>query len=208
MTNVGNYQCIHPRCTVNHLLNPVLAHLYDFTPQQFVEMYVAATGQLQESLRENGTGSRSLAFLAGMRISMECYMKGLWVGLVATPAEVVHDASGGQPILLLEKLQRIVFSQIFKADPAKNKTVSMPTGQIFDANDVLNLFTHTTAEIVYVGCASSMQSFFNPQFYSNVDGVITKQVNTLRYVAGMFRAGKTKREIISELQSRFHGQPV
>lgn len=134
-------------------------------------------------------------------------MKGLWAGLVATPAEVIHDASGEQPIMLLEKLQRIVFAQVLKADSAKNKTVSMPTGQTLDANDLLNLFAHTTAEIVYVGCASSVQSQFTPQFYANIDAVISKQVNALADVAGFFRAGQTKREIIATLQGRFRGQP-
>jgi hypothetical protein len=207
MKSPASYQCVHTKCKINHLLNPVLAHLYQFTPQQFVELYLAATRQLQESLRDNAAAKRTLPFLAGMRVSTECYMKGLWAGLAASPAEVVHDASGEQPIILLEKLQRIIFSQILNADPTKLKTVSLPTGQNLDANKFLNLFTHTTAEMVYVGCASTVQDSLGPHFFSNVDAVITNQVNTLREVANMFRLGMTRAETIAVLRSRFRGQP-
>ena len=130
---------------------------------------------------------------------MECYMRGLWAGLIATPLEVVHDASGEQPILLLEKLSNIVFSQVLgQQQPVLSFKTRSGLETVYD---LLNTTAHTTAySLAFSVCATPEQW---KKMHSGIDAHIENQLKTLRVVAQELKEGKSRKEIISDVRQYF-----
>jgi hypothetical protein len=126
-------------------------------------------------------------------------MRGLWAGLVATPLEIIHDASGEQPILLLEKLSNIVFSQVLGKQSMPSFSFKTPSGGLETVNDLLNTTAHMTAYfLAFSVCATPEQV---ATMHSGLDTLIEGQLKTLRKVARLLKEKKTRKEIISEIRA-------
>ncbi len=68
------------------------------------------------SMQNDAVDNRKGAFITRLRDYKECYFKGLWVGLMATPEQIVHDASGEKPWLMLAELAKRVCTTVYDED--------------------------------------------------------------------------------------------
>jgi hypothetical protein len=192
--------CCYQKCTANHFEDPVLAWIYLLTPVQLTELYANALEEMLLSLRADSDHDRYASYITRLRGSMECYMRGLWAGLVADPLEVVHDASGEQPVMLLEKLSNIVFSQVLGKQPIPSfsfKTV----GAFESVGDLLNTTAHMTAYLLALSAVATPEHM--KKMLSGIDAHIEHQLRTLRKVAQLLKEGETRREIISVIRAIF-----
>ena len=89
-------------------------------------------------MRNDANNNRKGAFIARLRDYKECYLKGLWVGLMATPEEIVHDASGEKPRLTLTKLVKRVGTEIFHEESKVSARCLTQRNTKFEAMDILN----------------------------------------------------------------------
>jgi hypothetical protein len=125
-------------------------------------------------------------------------MKGFWVGLVATPDEVVHDASGEQPFLSIEKLSRIVFSQVLGQQVMPSFSFKTPNRMDLSVYDLLNISTHMTAYAIVIAHFVTDEQF--GQMYSPIDKLIMAHARTLQNVSRQFLEGKSRKQIITDLR--------
>lgn len=193
--------CCYAKCAAKHLEDPVLAWIHQLTPAQLTELYAKAVGEMLLSLRDDADRGRYASYITRLRGSMECYMRGLWAGLVATPLEVVHDASGEQPILLLDKLSNVVFSQVLgQQQPMPSFKTRSGLETIYD---LLNTTAHTTAYSLAFSVWAAPAPQLWEKMHFGIDAHIENQYRTLRVVAGQLNEGKNRKEIISDVREHF-----
>ncbi len=192
--------CCHSKCKAKHLEDPILAWVHGLTATQLTRLYADAVRELLLSLREDAKAGRPVGYLTRLRLSVECYMKGLWVGLVASPDEVVHDASGEEPYLLIRKLNRIVFSQVLGRQVVPSFSFKIPGGRDFDINDLLNTSTHMTANSLAIARSITREELVRMHF--PIDRLMVAHFKTLQHVVRQLSEGKTRGEIIGDLRSR------
>jgi hypothetical protein len=202
MISLINQACCHPKCPAKHLEDPILAWIYQLTPAQLTELYANALGEILLSLRDDADHGRYASYFTRLRGSMECYMRGLWAGLVATPLEIVHDASGEHPILLLEKLSNIVFSRVLGKQSAPSLSFTAPIGGLQTVSDLLNTTAHMTAYILAFSACATPELVM--KMNSGLNTLIEGQLKTLRKVARLLKEGKTQREIVSDIRRVEH----
>jgi hypothetical protein len=130
---------------------------------------------------------------------MECYLKGVWVGLIASADEVVHDASGERPFFLIEKLQRRVFSEVLGQSVLPSFSFTTPNGTKFDATDLLNSSAHMTVSSILAAHYTTPQQFM--QFHFQIDKLMVGHNNLLHDVADQLKKGKSRKQIIADLRS-------
>jgi len=199
MASSGVQTCCYPKCAVNHLEDPVLAWIHQLSPAHLTELYANAAGEMLLSLRDDADRGRYASYFTRLRGSMECYMRGLWAGLIATPLEIVHDASGEQPVLLLEKLSNVVFSQVFGQQQPVPYLQSFKTwGGLETVYDLLNTTAHTTAYSLAFSVWATHQTV--EKMHSGINAHIENQCTTLREVARQLKEGKNRKEIISDVR--------
>jgi hypothetical protein len=191
--------CCHPSCKVDHLLDPALAWIYALAPTQISEMYADAVRQNHDSMLDDLKAGRSASFFMRVRLTAECYMRGLWVSLIASPKEIIHDASGEPPHLSLEKVTNIVFSHLIDSRKPV-KTFALPSGKNFEVNDLLHVHAHSTAYVLpfaYFVKETNLQKFTT--HFRDCAG-------TLRRVSRRLKEGKSRKHVITELRNAFSEQ--
>ena len=197
MTNTTPTPC--PLCGKDHLSDLVLQFLHKLTPQQLVEMYANALKQMLLSTRDDLRNSRQASHLSRIRTTMECYMKGVWVGLLASPDEIVHDASGEKPrYLMLAKLSEQVGLDVLGIDLNLYQPAKTPKGVEFTPMHLLNTATHMTAYFIAFAFYLSPEQV--QKTYSDVDKLMEAQVGTLLTINRKLKEGKTRGEIIAEIR--------
>ena len=138
------------------------------------------------------------AFISRLRDSEECYFKGLWVGLIATPEEVVHDASGAKPRKTLAKLEEIVAKTVFNEDTTLSKNLAEPSEPGFKAMDLLNTSTHLTA--MFLIYRSELPDADVANMYAWGLRRIQTQAAHLNYSSDELKTGKDRKDIINGLR--------
>jgi hypothetical protein len=165
-------------------------------PVDLAHLYADACEQQWRSAADDLKAGRKTSFTTRLRLALECYMRGLWASLIATPEEVVHDASGEQPCYLLEKMRRIVFSQVL-GEQAEQKVVTTPVDNTLDINFLLNTTAHSTAYVL------PYAHFVSSEKLSSLETLLKLQAATVRKVARLLGEGAPRAEIILELR-KFH----
>jgi len=188
-----------PLCGEDHLTDVVLAHLHTLTPQQLVEMYANALQQMLLSTRDDVRNDRQASHLSRIRTTMECYMKGVWVGLLASPEEIIHDASGEKPRdLMLAKLSEKVGLEVLGIDLNLYQSAKTPKGTEFTPMHLLNTATHMTAYFIAFAFYLSPEQV--QKTYSDIDKLMEAQVRTLLTINRKLIEGKSRDEIIAEIR--------
>jgi hypothetical protein len=144
---------------------------------------------------EDLMAERTASFITRIRISMECYMRGLWASLLAAPAEIVHDASGKQPTMLIEKVTRIVLSRVhgFQGD-------QLDPPKLSDGRTIvgfMNSTAHSTAYFLAFAFARLEDGKFEI-----ASSNMRAQVSTLRRIESLLREGKSRKEVIAEIRGK------
>jgi hypothetical protein len=104
-----------------------------------------------------------------------------------------------QPILLLDKLSNIVFSQVLGQQRPESALPVKTRGGLETLDDLLNTTAHTTAYfLAFSACATPQMA---QKMHSGINALIERQVYTLRKVAQELKEGKTRREIISDIRA-------
>ena len=188
-----------PLCGEDHLTDVVLAHLHTLTPQQLVEMYANTLQQMLLSTRDDVRNDRQASHLSRIRTTMECYMKGVWVGLLASPEEIIHDASGEKPRdLMLAKLSEKVGLDVLGIDLNLYQPAKTPKGAEFTPMHLLNTATHMTAYFIAFAFYLSPEQV--QKAYSDIDKLMEAQVRTLLTINRKLIEGKSRDEIIAEIR--------
>jgi len=188
-----------PLCGEDHLTDVVLAHLHTLTPQQLVEMYANTLQQMLLSTRDDVRNDRQASHLSRIRTTMECYMKGVWVGLLASPEEIIHDASGEKPRdLMLAKLSEKVGLEVLSIDLNLYQSAKTPKGAEFTPMHLLNTATHMTAYFIAFAFYLSPEQV--QKAYSDIDKLMEAQVRTLLTINRKLIEGKSRDEIIAEIR--------
>jgi hypothetical protein len=84
------------QCQKDHRADLVRFHL-QHPNRATAWLYSDALEEMLNSSHDDIKFDRRADYITRLRPAMECYMKGIWVGLLATPEEIIHDASGEKP---------------------------------------------------------------------------------------------------------------
>jgi len=188
-----------PLCGEDHLTDLVLAHLHTLTPKQLIEMYANTLQQMLLSARDDVTNKGQASYLSRIRTMMESYMKGVWVGLLATPDEIVHDASGKKPRnLMLANLSEKVGLDVLGIKLNLYQPAKTPKGAEFTPMHFLNTATHMTA--YFIAFAFYLSHAQVQKAYSDNDKLMEAQLRTLLKIDQRLKEGKTRDEIIVEIR--------
>jgi hypothetical protein len=183
-------QCHHPKCKMDHLADPILAYIHKLPAYELVTQYADALEEILTSMRDDIKHDRRAAYLTRLRDYLECYFKALWTGLLATPDEIIHDASCQAPYLMLSELAKKVCKEVLEEDSKLSQAFLSPENVQFKPIHLLNATTHMTA--LYLTYYKTLDEASIQNMYSGNDRSAQFQVAALRYVAGMLKAGKPR----------------
>jgi hypothetical protein len=154
--------------------------------------------EIGASMRNDATNNRKGAFMARLRDYKECYLKGLWVGLMAAPEEIVHDASGEKPRLTLTKLINRVGREVFDEESKVSASRIAQRRTKFEAMDILSTSMRLTPLfLLHQGLMSDLEA---KRMYSNVLNSVEMETAQLKYVSGALKANKRKKDILHSLR--------
>jgi hypothetical protein len=160
----------------------------DAPSHEFLKQYADVLEQLLFSLRDDQKQDRRAAYMTRLRNCTEGYFKALWAGLLATPDEIVHDALGASPYIMLADITTSVDilnkENLFYQNMVSSKNVK------FKAMDLLNTSTHMSAMLLTY--LRVLPIDYVQAMYTAVDKTTQFQVAALRYASGMLKAGKDK----------------
>jgi hypothetical protein len=192
-------KCPILKCGEDHFTKDgVLKVIHAIEPWKFVRDYMAAMLEISVSMQNDAVDNRKGAFITRLRDSKECYFKGLWVGLMATPEEVVHDASGERPWLMLAELEKRVSETVFGEDSTLSKNLGDPGKTKFKAMDILNTSTHLTA--LFLLHRSQLSDAEAKSMYDKVLKNVEMEAAHLKYVFEALKAGKARKDIIDGIR--------
>lgn len=183
-----------PKCKKDHLTDPVLKFIYGRQPFELVDDYANALEEIRFSMCDDIRHDRRGAFLSRLRDQQECYFRALWVGLLATSEEVVHDASGAPPHTMFAKLSHMVSEQILDKENQLSTILVSPQNVRFSAAGLLNTSTHMSA--LFLAYRRSLPEEAVKEMYAKIDHHVEVEVAGLRYISGMLRAGKPRSVVI------------
>jgi hypothetical protein len=190
--------CPVPNCKGDHFKGGAPTAILNTPAWALVRDYAALLLELGASMRDDASSNRKGAFISRLRDSEECYFKGLWVGLIATPEEVVHDASGANPRKTLAKLEEIVAKTVFNEDTTLSKNLADPGEPGFKAMDILNTSTHLTA--MFLIYRSELLDADAANMYARGLRRIQTQTAHLNYSSDELKAGRDRKDIIDGLR--------
>jgi hypothetical protein len=150
-------------------------------------------------MRDDALANRKGAFITRLRDCKECYFKGLWTGLIATPEEIVHDASGEKPWMMLAELAKRVSKTVLDEDSTLSKNLADPGKTKFKAMDILNASTHLTA--FFILQRSQLSNAEAKSMYDKVLRSVEMEAVHLNYVSEALKAGKDRKDIINGVRS-------
>jgi hypothetical protein len=181
-------QC--PQCRKDHLRDPVLRHVAAQARFTLVSGYADVLEEILLSMRDDAANNRRGAFMSRLRDYKECFFKGLWVGLIATPEQVLHDASGEPPHIMFTHLSKQVCPYVFGTESAFTQVHVSPENVEFTAMGLLNASTHMSP--LFLENLRILPDAAVQQMYNVIAISVQNNVATLRYVAGMLKANKPK----------------
>ena len=188
-----------PQCGEDHLSDPVLNFIgMWYNPSSLVNEYADVLEEVLYSMRDDAANNRRGAFMSRLRDYKECFFKALWVGLIATPDQVVHDASGARPQFMFTRLAKQVSRDIFGTESAFSRVHVSPENVEFTAMNVLNASTHMSP--LFVQYRRILPDASVQQMYELIENSVQTNVAVLRYVAGMLNSGKAKDIIIDAVR--------
>jgi hypothetical protein len=188
-----------PQCGQKHFKKDrFLKIIHAIEPWKLVRDYMAVMMEVSMSMQNDAIENRKGAFIARLHDYKELYFRGLWVGLMATPEEIIHDASGEKPRLTLVKLTKEVCTTVFDEDTKLPVILTGVAKTQPKARNILNSSTHFSALfLLQRGLLSNIEA---KHMYDGVLKSIQMEAAHLRYVSGALKAGKKKRDIIHALR--------
>ena len=103
-----------PDCGGDHFKNDgILKAIHAIELWRLVHDYTALMLEIGMSMQNDSVDDRKGAIITRLRDCEECYFKRLWVGLMATPEQIVQNASGKRPWLMLSELEKRVSKTVF-----------------------------------------------------------------------------------------------
>jgi hypothetical protein len=194
------------KCGQKHLKkHSVLKVIRAIEPWKLVHDYTSVMVEIGVSMRNDANNNRKGAFIARLRDYKECYLKGLWVGLMATPEEIVHDASGEKPRLTLTKLVKRVGAEVFHQESKVSARRLTQRNTKFEAMDILNTSMHLTPLfLLNRGLMSNLEA---KCMYDSVLKSIDMETTQLKYVSGALKADKRKKDILDSFRQLVKNRP-
>ena len=177
----------------------VLKVIHAIEPWKLVGNYMALMLEICVSMQNDADNNRKGAFITRLRDYTECYFKGLWVGLMATPEQVVHDASGEQPWLMLAKLAKRMSTSVFGEDSTLSTNLADPGKKEFKAMDILNTSTHLTA--LFLLYRNQLSNAEAKSMYDKVLRNVQMEAAHLKYVSEALKAGTDRKDIIDGIRN-------
>ena len=189
-----------PQCGQKHLKKDrLLKVIRVIEPWKLVQDYMSVLLEVRASLQNDANDNRKGAFIARLRDYKECYFRGLWVGLVATPEEIIHDASGEKPWLTLTKLAKRVSLAVFDEDSRLPASLPGPRKAKSRPMNILDPSTHLTALfLLNRGLLSDAEA---KHMFESVLKSIEMEAAHLRFVSGALKGGKKQKEILHALRN-------
>ena len=187
------------RCQKDHRSDLVLDFISNISTAQLLGFYADALEEMLNSSRDDIKYDRRAAYITRLRPAMECYMKGIWVGLLATPEEIIHDASGEKPRdLMLAALSKKIGLEVLNIDLDLYQKKMTPHGAEFAPMHLLNTTVHMTAYFIAFAKYLSAEGVRNT--YDSSEKLITLQLATLRKIYDNLKEGKSRSDIIADIQ--------
>jgi len=177
----------------------VLKVIHAIEPWKLVRDYMATMLEILVSMQNDAVDNRKGAFITRLRDYKECYFKGLWTGLMATPEEVVHDASGEKRWFTLAELAKRVSKTVFGQDSTLSKNLADPGKTEFTAMNILNASTHLTA--LFLLYRSHLSDAEAKSMYDIGLKDVEMEAAHLEYVFEALKAGKDRKDIIGGIRS-------
>lgn len=177
----------------------VLKVIHAIEPWKLVRDYMGMMLEIGVSMQNDAVDNRKGAFITRLRDYKECYFKGLWIGLMATPEDVVHDASGERPWLMLAELAKRVSETVFGQDSTLSKNLADPGKTKFKAMDILNTSTHLTA--LFLLHRSHLSDTEAKSMYAKVLKSVEMEAAHLKHVFEALKAGNDRKDIIGGIRN-------
>jgi hypothetical protein len=117
---------------------------------------------------------------------------------MATPEEIVHDASGEKPRLTLTKLVKRVGAEVFHQESKVSARRLTQRNTKFEAMDILNTSMHLTPLfLLNRGLMSNLEA---KCMYDSVLKSIDTETTQLKYISGALKADKKKKDILDSVR--------
>jgi hypothetical protein len=198
--------CPVPKCGKDHFRQDgILKLIHASEAWSLVDQYQKLMLEIFASMQNDAVGNRSGAFLTRLRDAEECYFKGLWVGLMASPEEIVHDSSGESPWWTLATFEKWVSKTVFDNESRLSAKLSAPGNPDFKAMDTLNASTHLTAKFLLQ--LSHFPDDDAKVMYGKALINIQTEVSHLGYVSNALKAGKDRNMLIRAVRTLRNGVP-
>lgn len=198
MARKQSLYCAVPGCTTKlaHMDDPIVQGLHmEFSdPVKLTSWVKAALGELINSIHADLKENRVLAYMSRWRQPEELYYRALYVLFIATPDEIPHVLSGDTPNGFAA-IYRSVNNVIMEDRGTLEKLQPGLTGGEFTAMRTLNDSAHGSFRFI-ISCVGMAR---NPEFQKNFPKHfehLNRYWKYLDYMEGMFRAGKTKADVL------------
>ena len=184
-----------PQCGQKHFKKDrFLKIIRAIEPWKLVHDYMMVMLEVGRSMQNDAIENRKGAFITRLRDYKELYFRGLWVGLIATPEEIIHDASGEKPRRTFAKLAKEVCATVLDEDTKLSVILTGGIKTQSKARNILDFATHFSASfLLQRGLLSNVEA---KHMYDRVSKSIRMEAAHLRYVSGALKAGKKKKDII------------
>jgi hypothetical protein len=176
-----------------------LKAIHAIEPWELVRDYMAVMLEIRVSMQNDAVDNRKGAFITRLRDCKECYFKGLWVGLMATPEEIVHDASGERPRFMLAELAKRVSKTVFDEDSKLSENLADPGKTKLTPLNILNTSTHLTA--LFLLFRRQLSDEEAKSMYDKVLKNVKMEAAHLEYVFEALKAGKDRKDIIDGIRN-------
>lgn len=190
--------CTVRGCKKDHRKNdPILDGVFTTPTLDLAQNYLVTLVELEQSMIADTVADRRVAFFTRIRDVNECYYRALWSCLIATPEEIVHDASTDQPRKTLSNLEKIVCEQILNQRPV----LATPTDHRKNSSplNILNTATHMNANFVTYHRKLNQDSI--TRTYDMILGNLQNEIRVLQYVRDSLANGVERGEIFSGIRA-------
>jgi hypothetical protein len=199
---------VNPNCsvqgckaTVPHTSDPIVKALVQnmSDPAKVAHWTLAAIAELGKSMAEDLAADRRFALLTRSRQQEELYIRALYALFIATPGEVTHIMSDATPNSF-SAMYRKVNQTIFGGKGLLDVVQPGLTYGTFSAMAQINSAAHasfsTMMQVIVLGPnAQYLEAYKNGEYFDH----ISVYCHYLNNIQKLFKAGKTKAEVLTEL---------
>ncbi len=199
-----NTHCPVPGCRTKqpHLSSPTIAGLHHqfSNPEKLAEWVKHCIAELINSVSNDIDQGRFFAYLTRWRQPEELYHRALYILFVADKAAIPHIVSGELPNSFSD-MWKAVNDAVFNGKGTLDKPQSGLSGEQFTAMNTLNNSAHASFATIVTCIEFARKPEFRAPIIDKHLAYCKTLCNHLDEIEKMFKAGKSKGEVLTEFKT-------